>query len=508
MRKQKKFMDRLLSMVLALLLAFNILPATAYASNTTEPSTNPEQTNYTITVKEPADATGTQPAVEGATVKYTIKAGDTTKNEKIVTTDSNGVVTISDMADTDVKEALMSGKKILLTYEVSKDGYNSTSASDIEIADVTGNTSVELSRKEQKTISAAVTGSGLNETATVKANINGTDTNIDLTNGSIAVDNDSKVTISVVPKNVDGKNNVYIKSLSIAGNDRIIDDNNKFGYSEEITVSKDITIRVTLGTQYTVTVNGLDSTKGEVTLDGTEVKEDSNTKIVEAGTKMNLAVTPNKAGNYQIKSVKINNEDKEITSRENYKLDDIVVNEDTTIDVGFEKLYIIEAIVNGNGTFTPENACVAGGMKISEDNEGLTITATPTEGYRVASVEKNNVKVTYANNNNNTYNETISKVEKDYKYVITFEPIQYDIKAESDDNGTVKVTEGNSKVNYNAEANIEIKPNCGYKIKSVVYSLGNGSWQKINITDMRDDEKKLFEYTEGNDVSYLKIKSS
>ena len=72
----------------------------------------------------------------GATVKYTIKAGDTTKDEKIVTTDSNGVVTISDMADTDVKEALTSGKKVLLTYEVSKDGYNSTSASDIEIADV------------------------------------------------------------------------------------------------------------------------------------------------------------------------------------------------------------------------------------------------------------------------------------------------------------------------------------------------------------------------------------
>ena len=508
MRKQKKFMDRLLSMVLALLLAFNILPATAYASNTTEPSTNPEQTNYTITVKEPADATGTQPAVEGATVKYTIKAGDTTKNEKIVTTDSNGVVTISDMADTDVKEALTSRKKILLTYEVSKDGYNSASASDIEIADVTGNTDVELSRKEQKTISAAVTGSGLNETATVKANINGTDTNIDLTNGngSIAVDNDSKVTISVVPKNVDGKNNVYIKSLSIAGNDRIIDDNNKFGYSEEINVSKDITIRVTLGTQYTVTVNGLDSTKGEVTLDGTEVKEDSNTKIVEAGTKMNLAVTPNKAGNYQIKSVKINNEDKEITSRENYKLDDTVVNEDTTIDVDFEKLYIIEAIVNGNGTFTPENACVAGGMKISEDNEGLTITATPNKGYRVASVEKNNVKETYATNDK-FYKETISKVEKDYKYVIKFEINQYDIKAESDDNGTVKVTEGNSKVNYNAEANIEIKPNCGYKIKSVKYSLGGGSWQKINITDMNVDEKSLFEYTEENDVSYLKIKN-
>lgn len=507
MRKQKKLMDRLLSMVLALLLAFNILPATAYASNTTEPSTNPEQTNYTITVKEPADATGIQPAVEGATVKYTIKAGDTTKDEKIVTTDSNGVVTISDMADTDVKEALTSGKKVLLTYEVSKDGYNSTSASDIEIADVTGNTDVELSKKEQKTISVAVTGSGLNETATVKANINGTDTNIDLTsgNGSIAVDNDSKVTISVVPKNVGGKNNVYIKSLSIAGNDRTIDDNSKFGYSEEITVNEDITIGVTLGTQYTVTVNGLDSTKGEVTLDGTEVKEDSNTKIVEAGTKMNLAVTPNKAGNYQIKSVKINNEDKEITSRENYKLDDIVVNEDTTIDVDFEKLYIIEAIVNGNGTFTPENACVAGGMKISEDNEGLTITATPNKGYRVASVEKNNVKETYATNDK-FYKETISKVEKDYKYVIKFEINQYDIKAKSDDNGTVKVTEGNSKVDYHAEANIEIKPNCGYKIKSVVYSLGNGSWQKINITDMRDDEKKLFEYTEGNDVSYLKIK--
>lgn len=507
MRIQKKLMDRLLSMVLALLLAFNILPATAYASNTTEPSTNPEQTNYTITVKEPADATGIQPAVEGATVKYTIKAGDTTKDEKNVTTDSNGVVTISDMADTDVKEALTSGKKVLLTYEVSKDGYNSTSASDIEIADVTGNTDVELSKKEQKTISVAVNGSGLNETATVKANINGTDTNIDLTsgNGSIAVDNDSKVTISVVPKNVGGKNNVYIKSLSIAENDRTIDDNSKFGYSEEITVNEDITIGVTLGTQYTVTVNGLDSTKGEVTLDGTEVKEDSNTKIVEAGTKMNLAVTPNKAGNYQIKSVKINNEDKEITSRENYKLDDIVVNEDTTIDVDFEKLYIIEAIVKGNGTFTPENACIAGGMKISEDNKGLTIKAIPNDGYRVASVEKNNVKETYAVNKK-SYEETISKVEKDYKYVITFAPNQYDIKAKSDDNGTVKVTEGNSKVDYHAEANIEIKPNCGYKIKSVVYSLGNGSWQKINITDMRDDEKKLFEYTEGNDVSYLKIK--
>ena len=223
---------------------------------------------------------------------------------------------------------------------------------------------------------------------------------------------------------------------------------------------------------------------------------------------MNLAVTPNKAGNYQIKSVKINNEDKEITSRENYKLDDIVVNEDTTIDVGFEKLYIIEAIVkeNGNGTFTPENACVAGGMKISEDNKGLTIKAIPNEGYRVASVEKNNVKETYAINKK-SYEETISKVEKDYKYVITFAPNQYDIKAKSDDNGTVKVTEGNSKVDFNAKANIEIKPNCGYKIKSVKYSLGGGSWQKINITDMRDYEKKLFEYTEGNDTSYLKIKN-
>lgn len=65
-----------------------------------------------------------------------------------------------------------------------------------------------------------------------------------------------------------------------------------------------------------------------------------------------------------------------------------------------------------------------------------------------------------------------------FKYVITFAPNQYDIKAESDDNGTVKVTEGNSKVDYNAKANIEIKPNCGYKIKSVKYSLGGGSWQK------------------------------
>lgn len=83
MRKQKKLMDRLLSMVLALLLAFNILPATAYASNTTEPSTNPEQTNYTITVKEPADATGIQPAVEGATVKYTIRQAIQQKLKKL-----------------------------------------------------------------------------------------------------------------------------------------------------------------------------------------------------------------------------------------------------------------------------------------------------------------------------------------------------------------------------------------------------------------------------------------
>ena len=42
------------------------------------------------------------------------------------------------------------------------------------------------------------------------------------------------------------------------------------------------------------------------------------------------------------------------------------------------------------------------------------------------------------------------KLKKDYKYVITFAPNQYDIKAESDDNGTVKVTEGNSKVDYNS----------------------------------------------------------
>ncbi|WP_455720171.1 hypothetical protein, partial [Agathobacter sp.] len=516
MRKRKKLVDRLLSMVLALLLAFNILPATAYAANTPEAPSNSEPTNYTITVKEPADESGVQSAVEGATVKYTIKVDETTREEKNVTTDENGIAILDDMADTEVSTALTDGKKVTLTYEVSKEGYNTVvSDTDVEITSVTGNLDVQLSKKEQSTITATISDSDNKESAVVKVN----ESDITLTDGkgSISVDKGSKVTISVAPVNEEGKNNVYIKSLSIAGVEKTIDENNKYGYSEEIDVNDDLDIKVELGTQYTITVNGLDSTKGTVSLAGAKIEEGNNTKIVEAGTSASLSVIPNEKDNYQIKDIKINNEVQNITSRVSFQIDNFIVNEDTVINVEFEKLYTITATVVGdkNGNITiNDNTCDAGEVKISEDNNGFTLVATPNENYRVAKVTRNDELIVPKKNGDETANkciftDKIDKVDKNYKYEITFALNQFSVDAESDANGNVTVEElnANGKVDYGSDAKLAIAPKRGYKIKSVKYSLGNGIYQEINITEMSEYDKKLFEYEEYNKGSYLIIKN-
>ena len=223
---------------------------------------------------------------------------------------------------------------------------------------------------------------------------------------------------------------------------------------------------------------------GTASYNGTTIRGKTSSFTIDEGTNAKVTFTPDNG--YRIKTVKVN--DTNVTSSVSnnaYTISNI--NQDTSLEVEFEAIppttYTLSITASGNGSATYNSTTIKNKTQSFTVNEGTnaTVTFTPDNGYRIASVVLNNTNVTTSVSNNKY---TISNISANTTLKVTFEaipPTTYTLSITASGNGsatynstTIKNKTQSFTVNEGTNATITFAPDNGYRIASV----------KLNNTDV------------------------
>lgn len=460
---------RILSAVLAFLMAVSLVPVSAFASTATYADA------FTVCVTG-----GDEDAkLDGASVDYTIEV-DGTKGAKNTVTTTDGEAVIQEM--TDYAQDIADGKAVTLAYTVSAEGYDTVSDR-AAVTDVTGNVDVKLTVKTPDTVNVTVTKTG---------------------NGLVRI-NDQETETSTVEKGGDVKlelipaKGAYIQELTVKGEPRTVKKGETF--QETLTADEDITVSVTFAQEYTVTVTA--DKGGEVLLDGEAVTE----KTYKEGTEVELSVAAD--DDYQIESIAIDGTQEDIADTASFTKK-LTVDKDTTIAVKFIRVYTVTVTYDSQlGTVETDPAAQGGEVEAVLVKQGstLTIKATPKENYRVSEVEIDGKAERFDDNRyvkDTPFTRDIKNITAPHTIKITFSPTLQTITVISGKHGTVKV-EGPEKVIYNGSVDLTITPADGYiidtitvdeaDVKANVRRTAEKSYQ-LHLTGVQRDTKVTVTFTE------------
>lgn len=443
---------RILSAVLAFLMAVSLVPVSAFASTATYADA------FTVCVTG-----GDEDAkLDGASVDYTIEV-DGTKGAKNTVTTTDGEAVIQEM--TDYAQDIADGKAVTLAYTVSAEGYDTVSDR-AAVTDVTGNVDVKLTVKTPDTVNVTVTKTG---------------------NGLVRI-NDQETETSTVEKGGDVKlelipaKGAYIQELTVKGEPRTVKKGETF--QETLTADEDITVSVTFAQEYTVTVTA--DKGGEVLLDGEAVTE----KTYKEGTEVELSVAAD--DDYQIESIAIDGTQEDIADTASFTKK-LTVDKDTTIAVKFIRVYTVTVTYDSQlGTVETDPAAQGGEVEAVLVKQGstLTIKATPNENYRVSEVEIDGKAESFDDNRyvkDTPFMRDIKNITAPHTIKITFAPTRQTITVISGKHGTVKV-EGPEKVSYNDSVDLIITPKDGYIIDTITVDEAD---VKANVKRATEKSYKL-----------------
>lgn len=421
---------RILSAVLAFLMAVSLVPVSAFASTATHADA------FTICVTG-----GDEDAkLDGASVDYTIEV-DGTKGAKNTVTTTDGEAVIQEM--TDYAQDIADGKAVTLAYTVSAEGYDTVSDR-AAVTDVTGNVDVKLTVKTPDTVNVTVTKTG---------------------NGLVRI-NDQETETSTVEKGGDVKlelipaKGAYIQELTVKGEPRTVKKGETF--QETLTADEDITVSVTFVQEYTVTVTA--DKGGNVLLDGEAVTE----KTYKEGTEVELSVAAD--DDYQIESIAIDGTQEDIADTASFTKK-LTVDKDTTIAVKFIRVYTVTVTYDSQlGTVETDPAAQGGEVEAVLVKQGstLTIKATPKENYRVSEVEIDGKAESFDDNRyvkDTPFTRDIKNITAPHTIKITFAPTRQTITVISGKHG--KVEYHPEKVSYNDSVDFTITPDDGYIIDTI-----------------------------------------
>ena len=183
---------------------------------------------------------------------------------------------------------------------------------------------------------------------------------------------------------------------------------------------------------------------GTVKYDNNEIRNNTNTFVVEDGTSATITLAPDEG--YYVKSMTINDTDVTTGIADNqYTISDIIV--DTNVEVEFAEIQVALKIkATGNGSVIYGETTIRENTSTFSVSKGssATITLAPDEGYRVRSLNVNSTDVA-SDIKNNQY--TISNINTDTnveaEFVIqsfTTDGIAYNVV--SYDEKTVKILNG------------------------------------------------------------------
>ena len=455
--KKSGLVNRAFSVVLALLMVLSILPITAFAS------TSVNVDSFTVCVKDSVNNAD----INDASIEYKVLIDQNVKEDNTVKT-NEGEAVIAEMKN--YEQDIADGKSVTFEYSVSADSYV-TKTGKVDVTDVNDNIDVKLEKKVVDTVPITVNKNG---SGTVKIN------NEEVTD-SKTVEKDSTVELEVTPAK-----DTYIKKLVIGGETKSVEKGKS--YRNSFKVSDALTVEVTFVKEYTVSIDK--NAGGSVKLD----KDSSENQLFDEGTKTNLTVSADEG--YQILSVSINGEDETVTDTSKFNFNkELTVNSDIAIKVEFVKVYTVKVSWDKNGNVSVRPALTQGdgtqteGTVVVKKDGIVSITATPSETYRVSSVKINGEEISYDDNRfnaNKSYKWEQTGVAMDYEIEITFAPILCKIDVNAGENGSV--TADKSEVNYGESTNITITANKGYCIDEVKV---NGEDKKTSVTRSGENTYKL-----------------
>ena len=442
---------RILSAVLAFLMAVSLVPVSAFASTATHADA------FTVCVTG-----GDEDAkLDGASVDYTIEV-DGTKGAKNTVTTTDGEAVIQEMAD--YAQDIADGKAVTLAYTVSAEGYDTVSDR-AAVTDVTGNVDVKLTVKTPDTVNVTVTKTG---------------------NGLVRI-NDQETETSTVEKGGDVKlelipaKGAYIQELTVKGEPRTVKKGETF--QETLTADEDITVSVTFVQEYTVTVTA--DKGGKVLLDGEAVTE----KTYKEGTEVELSVAAD--DDYQIESIAIDGTQEDIADTASFTKK-LTVDKDTTIAVKFIRVYTVTVTYDSQlGTVETDPAAQGGEVEAVLVKQGstLTIKATPKENYRVSEVEIDGKAERFDDNRyvkDTPFTRDIKNITAPHTIKITFAPTLQTITVISGKQG--KVEYHPEKVSYNDSVDFTITPEDGYIIDTITVDEAD---VKANVKRATEKSYKL-----------------
>ena len=455
--KKSGLVNRAFSVVLALLMVLSILPITAFAS------TSVNVDSFTVCVNDSVNNAD----INDASIEYKVLIDQNVKEDNTVKT-NEGEAVIAEMKN--YEQDIADGKTVTFEYSVSADGYV-TKTGKADVTDVNDNIDVKLEKKVVETVPITVNKNG---SGTVKIN------NEEVTD-SKAVEKDSTVELEVTPAK-----DTYIKKLVIGGETKSVEKGKS--YRNSFKVSDALTVEVTFVKEYTVSIDK--NAGGSVKLD----EDSSENQLFDEGTKTNLTVSADEG--YQILSVSINGEDETVTDTSKFNFNkELTVNSDIAIKVEFVKVYTVKVSWDKNGNVSVRPALTQGdgtsteGTVVVKKDGIVSITATPSETYRVSSVKINGEEISYDDNRfnaNKSYKWEQTGVAMDYEIEITFAPILCKIDVNAGENGSV--TADKSEVSYGESTNITITANKGYCIDEVKV---NGEDKKTSVTRSGENTYKL-----------------
>ena len=459
-----KKIESLLAVLLVFVMVVGILPVTVFAEN------NDNRDVFTIGVK---DSNGT--AVNDADVTYTIKDGDSIVESAKGKTGIDGQISITEIANYSNKITSADGSTITISYSISKEGYTTTVAENVKVLEVNGYINVLFTTNDNSKAKVSITKAGSGE-----IKINGTKVDGSYT----TIEKDTETKLEITPINGDS-GVTHIKSLKIGT--EVIDVNKGQSYvNDKFSITEDTEIIVEFITEFTITASAYNG--GTVKLNG----NNADSINIEEGAKLNIEVTPNSG--YQIATVSIDGENQEISDASTFSKE-ITVGKDMIITATFIKLYTITVTYDhekGKVITSPEG--IGGKIHVTEGKD-IYIKATPNSTYRVAKVLKNGVSEEF-NENNKEYEDTITDVNKDYSYEITFSPNTYKITSSETTKGTVIIE--NSLVDYGQETKITLTP------ESDLYRIGEIKIKTPSNPEGRGIDKALdSDYIEEPDGSAI-----
>ncbi len=222
--------------------------------------------------------------------------------------------------------------------------------------------------------------------------------------------------------------------------------------------------------QFTVSSSGY----GNVVYDGTSIRNGVKEFVVNGGTSATVTFSPDNG--YKIASVKVNDTDvTSSVSNNRYTISNISAN--TTLSVTFEAIpptiYTLSITASGNGSASYNSTTVRNQTKSFTVNEGTsaTITFTPDNGYRVASVKVNNTDVTSSVSNNNY---TISNISTNTTMEVVF----------GEEINTVTIDNITYNLNHNEKTAEVTSGTNGYSGKVVIPATINSNGTTYSVTSI------------------------